>query len=509
MEKQEASDFKKSLSLVIVFTFIAKILGFVREMLLSLFWGASGISDAYLISQTIPGTIFQFVGVGLTTCFIPIFYKEKKDCGVLSSFKFTNKLLTLVLFFSLVVNVFVFCFSNFVLRLFAPGFVGDVKKYAIIFTRINITSLFFSSFLYVYNSLLQAYDKFSTVAFSAILYNICLVGAIVLGAKIHIVLLSLFSVLAVLIQVLLLLSSVHSLGYHFKLDFYLHDNSIKSFLKLFGPVVLGVSVAELNTLIDRSIASLLVVGGISALTYANSLVQLVQGGLVQPVVSVCYPKITKAVSYGNHEEASSLISLFMHILWGLLFPITAFFFYYCNSITSLFFNRGAFNNEAVSMTAEALRFYSLGIGFVGFQELLSRLFYSYSDTGTPMKVSVISLCFNVILNIFLSNIYGLKGLAIATSLSSMIGFLILYSLSHRKLCNIVKIEFIKIIKVIIITFVSLFGTVMISSLLGSHVYVFDLIVQCLLFALFYLGLGTLFKIDAIIFLKSFVCCTKK
>ena len=102
---------RKSISAVVLFTLLAKALGFVREMLLSYFFGAGGISDAFLISQTIPGTIFQFVGTGLTTCFIPVYYKvlnehSRKECD-----NFTNKVLTLVLCFSTVAMAVVWLFT--------------------------------------------------------------------------------------------------------------------------------------------------------------------------------------------------------------------------------------------------------------------------------------------------------------------------------------------------------------------------------------------------------------
>ena len=143
-------------------------MGFFRELILSYYFGATGISDAYLISQTIPGTIFQFVGTGLTTCFVPIYFKILKDKGKEKVDEFTNKILSLVLLFSTVVIILVFVDTKFLIKLFASGFEGETLKYAIIFTRIGILGLYFSTLIYVYNSYLQANEIFVPTAFSAI-----------------------------------------------------------------------------------------------------------------------------------------------------------------------------------------------------------------------------------------------------------------------------------------------------------------------------------------------------
>ena len=142
----------RAISSVVIFTLIAKLLGFFREVILSYFFGATGISDAYLISQNIPGTIFQFVGTGLTTCFIPVFFQVLNKDGKKKADIFTNTLVTIVLLFSTVVIILIWIFTPQVVKAFASGFTGDTLWYAVWFTRIGVLSLYLSTIIYIYGS---------------------------------------------------------------------------------------------------------------------------------------------------------------------------------------------------------------------------------------------------------------------------------------------------------------------------------------------------------------------
>ena len=419
----------RAISGVVIFTLAAKLMGFLREIVLSYFFGATGISDAYLISQTIPGTIFQFVGVGLTTCFIPVFFMVQKNKA--DTTKYTNKILTLVFIFSTVVAAVVWGFSPYIVKIFASGFEGETLYYAAWFTRIGVLSLWWSSMIYVFGSYLNANNVFVPIAFAAIPNSLFIIISIICGAKINIWLLSIGSTLAVAVQLLFILPSVSKTGYKLKLDFGFNDNYIRTFFSLMGPVIIGVSVNEINTLVDRTVASLVAVGGVSALTYANSFIHLIQGGLVQPVATVYYPQITEKVSQGEYKGAESAMTHALELVLGLLGPITAGIVILSTPITELLFARGAFDETAVTLTSTAVRFYAIGICFVGLRELLTRYYYANANTKTPMLNAALGMVVNILLNIVLSRRIGIAGLAIATSVSAIVTSLLLLFNTRR------------------------------------------------------------------------------
>ena len=261
---------KKAVYNVMIITIIAKLLGFGRELLLSYFFGANGLSDAYLISQTIPGTIFQFVGTGLATAFIPVYMKVKSAEGNEKANRFSNTILTAILMFSTIAIVIVWVYTEQIVKLFANGFEGDTLYYAVIFTRIGIFSLYFSAMIYIFNSYLQSNGEFSIVAFVAIPNSVVIMLAIVAGAKMDIMALPIGSVFAVFIQVIILLPAMKRQGYRFGMNFEFGNFYVKEMIHLMIPVIIGVSVNQINVLVDRTIASQIAVGGISALIYADT-----------------------------------------------------------------------------------------------------------------------------------------------------------------------------------------------------------------------------------------------
>lgn len=429
---------RKAVYHVMLITIIAKILGFGREILLSYYFGASGISDAYLISQTIPGTIFQFVGTGLATSFIPVYMRVKGEKGREKADYFTNTVLTVVLVFSTVVILAVWAATEPVVKLFASGFSGETLQYAVAFTRIGIVSLYFSAMIYVFNSYLQANGVFAIVAFVAIPNSIAIIGAIIAGAKLDIMALPVGSLLAVLLQMLILCPAMARQNYRIKLNWGIRDEYVKEIVRLMIPVIIGVSVNQINVLVDRTIASQIAVGGISALIYADSLIMFIQGIFSQSIATVYYPPITQLAEKKKEDELRKLVSEALESMAFILIPVMVGCLILGTGIVQILYGRGAFDGEAIRLTGTALSLYGAGIVGYGFREVLSRAFYAYHDTKTPMMNAMTGMILNIILNLVFSRILGIGGLALATSASSIVTAVLLYFHLKRKTGNILQ-----------------------------------------------------------------------
>lgn len=426
---------KKIIFGVIGLTFLAKIFGFMREILLSYYFGATGISDAYLISQTIPGTIFQFVGTGLTTCFIPVFLRTKAQKGKIAADKLSNTVISIVMVFSAVVIIGVWMFTKQIIGLFAAGFEGETLEYAIVFTRISTLSLFLSTMIYVFTSYLQANHSFWIVAFAAIPNSIVVMLSIVLAAKVNVVLLSVGSVCAIAVQLMVMYPALHKLKFRLKPSLEWKNENVLEVFKLMLPVIMGVSVNQINTLVDRTIASTISVGAISALMYADSLIQFVQGAFSQTIATVYYPTVTQMAEERQLEKLKEYIRQEINTLILLLCPITVGILLLSEDIISILYGRGAFSDTAVSMTSISLSCYALGIIGSGVREVLSRVFYAFQDTKTPMRNATIGLVMNIVLNLILSRFFGIGGLAFATALSSTLIAVLLWVRLRKKLGN--------------------------------------------------------------------------
>ena len=424
--RETLSGIFKTVSAVVLLTLVGKAVGFLRDIVLSYYFGATGVTDAFLVSQTIPGAIFQFVGTGLATCYIPVYYKIREKEGIEQTVRFTNQILSLILLFSTVIIFFVLNRTEFTVRLFAKGFTGASLESAICFTKYSILGLYISAFLYVFTSFLQANSVFKPNAVSVVINSIILILSIILAAKVNILFLCWGSLAAIISQLLILLPYVHKKNYRFFLSFDWKNEYVTDFFKLLLPIIIGVSLTEINTLVDKSMASRISIGSISSMSYAHSIIMCVQGGLVQPISTICYSKLAESVSTGDCNSVNNVLKKELYLVFIFLFPICAMIMIFSAPIVSIVFERGAFTFSATEMTSTALLFYAIGMPFASAREFISKFYYANQNTGKPTMNASIGMLINIVLNIVLSRFMGIAGLALATSISSFISCLFLY-----------------------------------------------------------------------------------
>ena len=425
---------KKTAILLMILTILSKIMGFLREISLSYFYGATNISDAYIISITIPSVIFALVGAGISTGFIPMFSSIEGDYGEKEAKKYTNNLINIIIILSTIVVAFVLIFTEPVVKLFASGFTGETLALAIRFTKISILGIYFTGIISVFSGFLQIKGNFAIPALIGIPMNIIVIASLFISSKTDIIVLSIGTVLATVSQLLFLMPALKKKGYRYKFILDFKDKHIKNMAKIAIPVIIGVSVNQINVLVDRSLASNVAVGGISALTYANRLNGFVQGLFVMSISTVMYPMISKMAAKGDMKGLKESIIEAINTISILVIPATVGAMVFNREIVKLLFGRGAFDPAALSMTSNALFFYAIGMIGFGLREVLSRGFYSLKDSKTPMINGVIAVSTNIVLNIILSRFLGIGGLALATSISAILGSTLLI-LSLRKKLN--------------------------------------------------------------------------
>lgn len=278
---------KKAAFLVMIITIISKILGFGREIVLSFVYGASAITDAYLISQTIPVTIFSFISVGIATGFIPMYSRIRKEDGQLNADQFTSKLSNILILFASVIVVFVLVFTRSMVKLFASGFSGGTLELAVNFTRITVFGVYFTALINIFAGYLRVYENYVVPALVGFPMNLVIIGSLFISTKTSVYVIAFGSLLATASQLLLLIPFVRKTGFRYKPILNLKDEHIKTMFFIALPVIAGTSVNEINVLVDRTLASGIAVGGISALNYARRLNGFVQGLLLLQLPPLC------------------------------------------------------------------------------------------------------------------------------------------------------------------------------------------------------------------------------
>ncbi|MED4204732.1 murein biosynthesis integral membrane protein MurJ [Neobacillus mesonae] len=424
---------KKTVILLMLLTLFSKVLGFIRDIVLSYFYGASTISDVYLISLTIPTVIFAIIGKGISTGFIPLYSRIEGLEGTKKANIYTNNLVNLVLAICLI--IFIVCYLNTetIVKLFAAGFSGETLDLAVNFTKISLISIFFTGMIYVFIAFLQTKEVFLIPAIIGIPANLIVIGSFFFSSKTNIYVLAVGGVIAAGAQFILLYLYVYKNNYRYKLQLNIKDYHIRKMMLLALPVIFGSSVAQINILVDRTIASYISVGGISALNYANTIYLVVLGVIVSSITTVLYPKISKMAVTNNIEGIKGHLSEAISVITIIVLPATVGYMIFAKPIVQLLYGRGEFDTQAITMTASALFYYAIGLIGLSLREILSNVFYSLQDTKTPMVNAAIALGVNIGLNFVLSRYMGIGGLALATSISVILCSLLLFIQLWRRI----------------------------------------------------------------------------
>lgn len=497
---------RKNAFVLILLTIFSKLLGFGREVVLAYYYGTTHISDAYLIALTIPGTIFAFVGAGIHSSYIPTYNHIEHHENSQSADQFTTNLIQVILLIAAALILLVLMLAPQLVNIFASGFHGETLMLTVKLTRISIFGILFSGMTYVLSGYLNIKKDFFTPALMGIPFNFFVMFSIIISQIYHVIWLGYGIVLAMFFQWLLLIPSIKKNRFKCNFKKFYKNPHLKRMLTLALPVIIGSSINQINILVDRTLASRLASGGIASLNYANRLNDFVIGIFVVTFITVIYPTISKLAIKKNLDELEKLLSQTITDINLLLFPIVAGTMIFSEPFVKILFGRGAFGEEAIIMTSDSLLFYAIGMIGIGYREILTKVFYALEDTRTPMTNAGVSFLLNILLNIILSNIMGIKGLALATSISALFCSALLGLKLRKKivLSNTKKVLTTSI-KILISTFgMSIFSKLVYSALilnLNLYIALFITIVSA---ALVYIFLLMLLKVDAINDIKNIV-----
>jgi len=424
---------KRAALLIIFITIISKFVGFGRELVLAYYYGATSISDAYIISMNIPGTVFAFIASGITSVFIPKYTQIETKLGAAKANEFANNLINILLLLCTLLITFGLIFTKPMVKLFALGFEGDILNLAIGFTRISLLGIYFTALITVFNALLQIKGNFAAPASIFFPANFCIIMSIIFSAKGNIMILAFGLLASSLAQFLFLIPFIAQKGFIYRAVVNMADPNIKEMTYLIIPVIIGAAVNDINVIVDRTMASQIYEGGISVLHYARKLMIFVEGIMILPVVTAMYPLISKMAAKNDLAGLKRAMSEAAAGIGLLVIPCSVGAMVLSQPIIEMLFKRGAFDDQAVALTANALFFYAIGMVGIGFRYILSRSFYALQDTKTPMINSAIGVGLNIVLNIILSRFLGIGGLALATSLSAIFISIMLFRKLGQKI----------------------------------------------------------------------------
>lgn len=424
---------KKTAFMLMIITLVSKLFGFSRDIVLSYFFGASSVSDAYLISLTVPSVIFGFIGIGIMTAYMPMLSRVIEESGEEDASKFTSNFTNIILFFVTVILVIGIIFTEPIVKAFAFGFSGATLEIAINFTKISLFGMYFTALISIFSGYLQIKKNYLAPSLIGFPLNVFVIISITLASRGNLGILAFGTLFATACQFFLMIPFIKREKFNYSFYLSCKDRRILKTLYTALPVIIGTSVNQINILVDRTIASSIAIGGVSALNYADRLNLFVQSMFVYSIVTVIYPVLCAYASSNNFNGIKRTLLESINVIVILVLPMTIGAMVFNKEVVNLLFGRGAFDNTAAQMTSNALFFYAIGMLAFGLREVLARGFYALQDTKTPMINASLGMLINIALNIILSRYLGIGGLALATSIAAIFTTILLFISLRKKI----------------------------------------------------------------------------
>ncbi len=412
-------------------TSISRVVGFIRDILIARFLGASMMADAFFVALRFPNLFRSLFAEGnLNVAFVPLLSGELHTKGEKHAIQFARAAFSFLFYVLLIFTVVVELLMPHLMFLLAPGFETIPGKLALTTTlsRITFPFLLFVSLVSLLAGVLNATGRFWAAAFTPTILNLTMIAALFVltpfvdSPYAPAYALSIGVVIAGVIELLFLLYHVRKAGLLFgligpvKAVFHLSEG-VKTLLKKMAPGVLGSGVYQINLFLDTLFVSFVGAGAISWLNYAHHLFQLPIGIIGTAVGTALLPVLSKHIKANEPELATQNLNRGLEISLAMSLSSMIGLMLLAEPIIRVLFERGAFTASDSLHTTHALMIFAIGLPAYMLTKTVSPFFYARGDTITPVKIAIVGVVLNAILAITLMQFWGYLGIALATGLS--------------------------------------------------------------------------------------------
>ncbi|HOQ82856.1 MAG: murein biosynthesis integral membrane protein MurJ [Candidatus Cloacimonetes bacterium] len=497
----------KNISVMSFAILISRIMGLIRDQVMAFCFGTTYLNDAFVVGYRIPNLLRSMFGEGaLSAAFVPLYNEIGIKEGKRKQINFALQVLSILTFFLLILTIIGIIFAPTIVKILYPGLVPKTYNLAVILTRIMFPYLLWIGLSSTMIAILNSHDKFFMTGLSSALLNLGMILSMIIPRFVfHIEGEDLVRWAAIgvfgggFLQTIINFPYLKQLGYPLKIMVKFGGEALNALWKRFLPSLVGVGVREINLVADSLMASFLAVGSISALEYGYRLFQFPLGMFAISTGTVLLPTYSRLVTHENYPELSKNLRIAMLNLTYLMIPITVLLMGLGKDIVQIIFQRGAFDAKATLWTTQALICYSFGLIFFSFNQTLTPLFYAHKDTRTPVRIAIGMVSLNIVLNFILMQFLQHRGLALATSITAMVNFIILLKLIHKQMPYIdFSGIFLNVLKTVVISVIMLLF-LMIANRFYSATRFWELLIKVIVLSVLSIGLfyvlGLWFKLD--------------
>jgi putative peptidoglycan lipid II flippase len=415
-------------------TFFSRILGLVREQVMAAYFGASGVTDAFLVAYRIPNLLRDLFAEGaFSSAFVPTFVEANQESKEKSR-ELMWSLFWLLTFITGTICIGIMVFAPELISIFAPSFTKDPEKFELTvnLTRIMAPFLTFVSIAALFMGVLNSLKVFFIPALAPASYNVMsilsmltLSGVLAANGYHPIYSLGIGAMLGGFMQAAVQIPLIYKNNLRPMWPEKLWTDKSKKVFKLLGPGVFGFAATQINLLVTTILATGTLVGATSWLNYSFRLFQLPVGILSVSIGNSNLVHFSEAWKKGDEKGAKASLQSSYYLSFLTVMPAMVILYCLSDEIVNLIFERGRFDRISTLSTAEALRMYALGLPFYGLYKILVPTFYALDRQKVPVLASIFSIGFNISFCLLLTPFFGFKILALGTTLSVLVNSVIL------------------------------------------------------------------------------------
>ncbi|AEX84711.1 integral membrane protein MviN [Marinitoga piezophila KA3] len=453
-------------------TMVSRFLGLFRDMLFAYYFGRSGEYDAYIIAILLPFFLRRIFAEGaFSTVFIPLYNRKKgKEADL-----FASTAINILFLITFSLYILVFFYSPIFAKILGSGLDKEYLNLSAFLMKITFPFITFISIWSIFASILHNESNFFISGVSPAITNVFTILGILFSVYFPIKILgpTIGFLLGGFFQLFFVYIYVHKKKY-FKYYPVIKKDYINEIMVMFIPALFGVAISHINSIVDTNVATWTGEGGVATIQYALRLYQLPLAIFSVSIANVILPRLSKLSAKDDMEnfvkefKEAIIISLFLTI------PAASGLIILSKEIIKLIYQHGSFTSNDTTATAYTLIAYSIGIVFYSIHGILVRNYYSKLDSKKPTKISFIMVTINIILDIILAKYFGTAGIGLATSISGMIGMIIL---GWDLFAHFDKNDIIEVLKIFIASFIM--GTILYISkkLYISNIYTLILVIE--------------------------------
>jgi putative peptidoglycan lipid II flippase len=411
-----AGQIGRASAIIMIWAMVDKILAVGKEMLTAHRFGVSGSLDVFNLAYSFPGIIVLLFSGALVSAFVPLYLEWRNRSSQEADSHATWMIYVITLFFA-ALTLISFVFTPEIIRLIGYGFQPEQKKLAVIMERLLILLIFIDGAGILFRGILHARKLFFHLYVAPIFVNITIIFFLFFDMGLDVYLLVWGFLIGTALKTMYMGIALRREKFQFGTPLPFDRQKMKAVWLLAIPMLGSQLIANSNLMVDQAMATQLPAGSVSTLRYAFRINDLPVEVVIMAISRAIFPFISEEVAAGRRDNLQNIFKYALIFLGFITIPITCLMVLFSEDLVILLLKRGAFDQEAVRQTSQTLVCYSLGLFFYAYTFINGTFFTSLKNTKVLLYMGTVSILLNVLLNFLFMYFFGIKGIALSTSVT--------------------------------------------------------------------------------------------